>query len=228
MQKRNLCGDMLWLAVLVLVTLFFILPATQGIFVDLTKSHPYLMGFVKFAILATMGELLAARLASGVWGMPSGILYKMIVWGMLGMAITFMFSFFSGAVAAAAETGLLPVGSGGWAVFLKAFYTSALMNLTFGPVFMALHRVTDTFIDFIVQKRKFGRGMVIKAIDWPGFVSFVVAVTIPCWWIPVHTLTFLLPSEYRVLMAAYLSIILGVILVYARHRKVRSKTSADD
>jgi hypothetical protein len=225
-MKRNLFGDILWLAILVLVTLFFLLPATQGIFVSLTRSHPYLMGFIKFAILATMGELLAARLASRAWRIPAGIFYKMVVWGLLGVAITFMFAFFSGAVAAAAETGLLPAGSGGWVVFLKAFYTSALMNLTFGPVFMALHRVTDTLIDFIVQKKKAGRGRVIQAVDWPGFVSFVVAVTIPCWWIPVHTLTFLLPSEYRVLMAAYLSIVLGVILVYARHRRERSKPLA--
>ncbi len=218
-MKRNWPGDILWLAILILVTLFFILPITRAVFVALTTSHPYLMGFIKFAILATMGELLAARLTAGAWKIPSGLIFKMIVWGLFGVAITFMFSFFSTGVGTMVEKGLLPVGSGGWAVFLQAFYTSALMNLTFGPVFMALHRVTDTLIDFLVQKKKVGKGAVIKAVDWPGFITFVVGITIPCWWIPVHTLTFLLPGEYRVLAAAYLSIVLGVILVYARNRK---------
>lgn len=54
-------------------------------------------------------------------------------------------------------------------------------------------------------------------------MTFVVGKTLPLWWIPVHTLTFLLPSEYRVLVAAYLSIVLGIILTYARRRKAASE-----
>ncbi len=226
--KYNLIGDIIWLAVLILVTLFFLLPITREIFIGLTKAHPYLMGFIKFAILATMGELLAARLTCGAWKKPLGMIYKMIVWGLFGVAITFMFTFFSTAVEAMAGEGLRSTFISGWAAFLIAFFTSALMNLTFGPVFMALHRVTDTFIDFVVQKKKIGKGTVIKAIDWPGFITFVVGITIPFWWIPVHTLTFLLPPEYRVLVAAYLSIVLGVILVYARSRKPTSLPKADN
>jgi hypothetical protein len=117
------------------------------------------------------------------------------------------------------DKNMLPSLPGGWGTFLKAFFTSALMNLTFGPVFMALHRVTDTLIDFLVQKKPIGKGAVLTAINWPDFVGFVVFKTIPLWWIPVHTLTFMLPGEYRVLAAAYLSIVLGVILAYARSRK---------
>jgi hypothetical protein len=40
--------------------------------------------------------------------------------------------------------------------------------------------------------------------------------TIPIFWIPAHTITFLLPSEYRVLSAAFLSIALGTILAFAK------------
>jgi hypothetical protein len=50
---------------------------------------------------------------------------------------------------------------------------------------------------------------VMGRIDWHGFVSFVVLRTIPLFWIPAHTMTFLLPPEFRVLMAAVLSIALG-------------------
>ncbi|MCX7905011.1 MAG: Mpv17/PMP22 family protein, partial [Caloramator sp.] len=51
------------------------------------------------------------------------------------------------------------------------------------------------------------------------FISFVVLKTIPFFWIPAHTITFLLPSEYRVLMASFLSIALGAILSLAKRKK---------
>jgi len=43
--------------------------------------------------------------------------------------------------------------------------------------------------------------------------------TIPMFWIPAHTITFLLPSEFRVLAAAFLSIALGAILAFAKKKK---------
>ncbi|EQB89040.1 hypothetical protein M918_22160 [Clostridium sp. BL8] len=58
--------------------------------------------------------------------------------------------------------------------------------------------------------------MLIKTIDWYGYIGFVVCKTIPIFWIPAHTITFLLPSEYRVLTAALLSIVLGAILATSK------------
>jgi len=60
---------------------------------------------------------------------------------------------------------------------------------------------------------------VIGRIDWRGFVSFVLFRTIPLFWIPAHTITFLLPPHYRVLMAALLSLALGGILAFAKRRR---------
>ena len=57
---------------------------------------------------------------------------------------------------------------------------------------------------------------VLDAADLKGFVTFVVCRTIPVFWIPAHTVTFMLPPEYRVLMAAMLSICLGAILGISR------------
>lgn len=218
MKKLN-PGDFIWLAVLIIFTLLIILPPTHAGFIDLTTRFPYPMGFLKFALLASMGELLVVRLKSGGWKFPQGFIWKVLGWGLLGVAITFMFTFFSLGVAGLAAKGMPVGGSGAGSRLLQAFLTSALMNLTFGPVFMALHRITDTTIEFLSRKEPVGHGRVLKAIDWADFISFVVFKTIPIWWIPVHTITFLLPVEYRVLVAAYLSIVLGIILVYARNRK---------
>ena len=93
---------------------------------------------------------------------------------------------------------------------------------------MAAHRVSDTWVELRSQAAYPTLRNVIGVIDWPDFFLFVVGKTIPLWWIPVHTLTFMLPSAYRVLAAAYLSIILGVILVYARRRRAVPARGAEN
>jgi hypothetical protein len=42
--------------------------------------------------------------------------------------------------------------------------------------------------------------------------GFVYKKTIPFFWIPAHTVTFLLPAEIRVLFAVVLSVVLGLLL----------------
>lgn len=87
------------------------------------------------------------------------------------------------------------------------------MNLTFGPVFMAFHKCTDKYLELRHGgAKKPGLRGVVTGIDWYGFISFTVLKTIPFFWIPAHTLTFLLPPEYQVIAAAALSIALGIIL----------------
>ena len=78
-------GDFIWLAALCAVSSVMVVPSTHEVFVSATKAHPYLMGFVKFGILATMGELLAIRIAAGAWKAPAGIIYRSIIWGLIGI-----------------------------------------------------------------------------------------------------------------------------------------------
>ena len=213
-------GDLIWLATLGAVTIFLIIPGLHKLFIRTTIEYPYLMGFVKFTILATMGELLTIRLIKGEWSRPPGIGYKALVWGVVGLTIVLMFGLFSEGVQGAMQRGLLPGAPGFAGKFLRAFYTGALLNLTFAPVFMAAHRISDTWIDFYVEGRKPTITMVISEINWPEFIRFVVGKTIPFFWIPVQTVNFMLPAEYRIIVAAYLSIVLGLILAYARRRKI--------
>ena len=46
-------------------------------------------------------------------------------------------------------------------------------------------------------------------------MGFVFKKTIPFFWIPAHTITFLLPGQYQVLFAALLGVALGIILSIA-------------
>ncbi|MGF7060396.1 hypothetical protein [Brassicibacter mesophilus] len=210
-------GDIIWGLVLALFVLIIVMPVTHDIFVKLTTEHPYIGGFIKFFILATMGELLAIRIAKGNWNIPCGVVYRAAIWGFLGMVITLIFSVFANGTMTALENRMLP-GKGSKLAF--AFFTSAIMNSTFAPTMMAFHRVTDTYIDLKYESKnqKVSISDITSRIDWNGFVSFVVMKTIPFFWIPAHTVTFLLPPEYRVLAAALLSVALGGILAFAKKK----------
>ncbi len=207
-------GDFIWGFVLVAIAMFILMPATHVIFVDFTSTHPFIGGFIKFGILATMGELLAIRISTGDWKKPSGLVFRTLIWGFLGIVITLMFQIFGGGVTAALEKGILP---GNGSSFAFAFFVSSIMNLTFAPTFMAFHRFTDTYIDMTYEGIKNIKAVdVVGRIDWKGFVSFVIIKTIPFFWIPAHTATFMLPPEYRVITAAFLSVALGVLLAIGK------------
>jgi len=218
-MKRTLFGDLLWLFILLVITAFLIIPQTQQLFIQLTNRYPYGMGFLKFAILATMGEMLALRLAHRTWQRPKGMVFKMITWGLIGMLITFMFIFYAEGISTLFDQGLIYIQNEALASILQAFLISLIMNLTFGIVFMGLHRMSDTYIEMWIDRKRPSLNALIEIIDWDSFISFVVFKTIPLFWIPAHTITFLLPPHYRVVVAAYLSIILGAILIYFKKPK---------
>lgn len=209
-------GDLIWGLGLAVIAAILIVPATHAVFVSFTSSHPYWAGFVKFCILATMGELLAIRIITAGWAAPKGWIFRAIIWGFLGMAITLTFAIFSGGVTAAIAKGLLP-GEG--INFLWAFFVSCAMNLSFGPAMMIFHRFTDTYLDMKYENASnITVTSISKRIDWEGFYSFVILKTVPFFWIPAHTIVFLLPAEYRVIAAAFLSIALGGILAFAKKK----------
>ena len=211
-------GDFIWGGILLAFIAFVIYPRTHVIFVEATTAHPYIGGFLKFALLATMGEMLVGRLAKGHWSKAPGFIGRVVIWGLLGMVITLIFQIFAGGVNYAFSSGYL---LGQNSPFVVAFMISLTMNLTFAPTMMAFHRFTDTYLDL-----KYGESVakpsvkqVVERIDWNGFVSFVLLKTVPFFWVPAHTITFLLPPEYRVLVAAMLSIALGLLLTMAKRKK---------
>jgi len=209
-------GDIIWSIFLAIIVLFLLVPGTREIFKDLTASYPYLMGFIKFSILATMGELLSIRIVNKKWKRPTGLFYRVVIWGFLGVVIVLVFDLFNSGVAAAQSKNLLPGES---SKFMLAFLTSALMNMIFAPTMMAFHRISDTYIEKMHKiNRKINIEKVVSAINWGDFVSFVILKTIPFFWIPAHTIVFLLPDVYRIITAAFLSMALGAILAFATTR----------
>ena len=214
-------GDFIWIGIIILIVLFFIYPDSGAFYKAQNDIHPFVLGFIKFFILATMGELLALRIRSTQWKIPNGIFLRALIWGFLGLAIVLVFKIYPVGIDAVIRKGYLPGASltGLPSKILNAFYISTLMNLTFALFLMGLHRITDTAIDLYYKNGQCpSLNKILEEIQWKDFVSFVVFKTIPLFWIPAHTLTFSLPPEYQVLMAAVLSVALGSILAFAKKR----------
>lgn len=190
--------------------LVLVVPASRWVFKDVTTGHPFMMGFIKFALLATVGELIAIRLTVKSWIFPAGFAIRACIWGFLGIVITLVFRIFTGGVLYAFETGLiLNLSNRLWGAFL----CSMLMNTIFAPTMMIFHRITDTAITMKYDDQKIlPVANIVQNIDFKPLIGFTIARTIPCFWIPAHTISFMLPPEYQIIMAASLSIALGIIL----------------
>jgi hypothetical protein len=220
MMKR--IYDVVWLIIFVAIIVFLIDAGGREMFVFLTVQHPIMMGFVKFAVLATMGELLVKRIILRKWVFRGTYWYeRSFVWGMLGILFTFVFPIYSAGIDALVLKGMLPVlNSDTGCLISTALWKSTWMNILFAFPMMTFHRITDTLID---KRKLFSRWPFLnvwKGIDWDN-MWIVVAPTILWFWIPAHTITFCLPAEFRIIMAAGLSVCLGAILAFAKAKAKR-------
>jgi hypothetical protein len=226
-------ADIVILAAVILVFLpFFLFPAILREYRLINAEFPYLASFIKFAILATFGECLGLRIRTGrYWQQGFGLVPRAIVWGFLGITIKMAFVIFGEGGPLLLKTlgvhfpaenpaDILREPGFSWLKLLAAFSVGTTMNLFFAPVFMAVHRITDMHIqDAGGHLKNFFRpvrvGTYFREMDWYSFWNFVVKKTIPIFWIPAQTLNFMLPEEYRILVAALYSVILGVLLSVA-------------
>ncbi len=219
------------LVVLILFLPFFLSSEAYGWYQSFNSAHGMVMSFFKFAILSTLGELLGLRISTGSYYREGfGVLPRAFVWGILGMGINMAFVVFSTGVPAFAgylgvsEPGAIMQGAFCLKKVLLAFSISVVMNTIFAPVFMTLHKITDTHIlatggtlrGFFTP---IPMGDIMQNMNWRVQWGFVFKKTIPVFWIPAHTITFLLPEEVRVLFAALLGVALGVILAIAARKK---------
>lgn len=212
--------------VLAVIGIFAFVPGALDAFNNATANHGMVMSFFKFAILASFGEMLALRIRKGCYLEKGfGLIPRMLVWGILGMCIAMaMIIFKAGTIKFLTVLGIEQAGewfAGGlsWGKLLVAFCVSVLMNTFFAPIFMTFHKITDIHIaetggtlkGFFSQPLEIQKTMAEK-IDWNIQFGFVFKKTIPLFWYPAHTITFLLPGNYQVLFAAALGVVLGLIL----------------
>ena len=229
MKRQDLYFAIVMLAIFVP---FFISPELYAWYKSFNAEHAMIMAFTKFALLSTLGEMLGCRISTGNYTTPTfGVLPRMVVWGLLGMAISMAMTVFSAGIPAFIK------GMGGeelvaqfmtegisWGKFVVALSISVMMNTFFAPVFMTFHKITDAHIAECGGKLKalvtpIPMQRLIKGVNWDVQWGFIFKKTIPLFWYPAHTITFMLPGELRVLFAALLGVALGVILAIGLKKK---------
>lgn len=162
-------------------------------------DNPFLLAFIKFALLGTAGEIVAKLLVKNkivVWR----IFYSALVWGLLGILIKFCFTGFHGFVGGLTAKGYLPTHP-----LAVAFFTSFFTNVMFGPWIIILHRLLDT-----LPSGKF-------SVPTEGIRGALL--TLAWFWLPAHTITFYLPESYQITLAAIWSFVLGLILGFFNSRR---------
>ena len=224
--------DFLFVFILIVIFLpFFVSDAVYGWDKAFNAAHGMVMSFLKFGVLATLGEMLGLRISAGVYNRKGfGVLSRAVVWGILGMGINMAMIVFSKGVPqfmeymGMADASAIINGDCCLDKLWIALAVSVTMNTIFAPVFMTFHKITDTHIldcggslRSLITPIPMAR--IITHLNWDTQWNFVFKKTIPFFWYPAHTITFLLPDEVRVLFAAILGVALGVLLAIAARMK---------
>lgn len=215
------------LAVILFFSPFFFSDQLLDSYKAFNHEHGLITSFIKFAVLATLGEVIGLRIKTGnYYETGFGILPRLLVWGFIGITIKIAFIIFASGTPVLLEymgikgaTSALGGELNGKKVFV-AFCTSVAMNLVYAPVMMTFHKITDTHIlanngklSSLIKPIRFRE--IFIHLNWDVQWHFVFKKTIPFYWIPAHTITFLLPPDYQVLFAAILGVTLGMILAIA-------------
>jgi len=166
-------------------------------YILMVKTYPITTAVVQFAILGTLGEVISKMIVRKRFKYPFSLgltLWKMVVWSILAVCIKYAFVGINGFVQALIEHNLLPQMTPESIPF--AFVKSALVNLQFGLFLVIFHRILDNIVLVHKNWRNLDKGML--ALLW--------------FWIPAHTVTFSLPPDYQIGLAALWSVVLGFIL----------------
>jgi hypothetical protein len=167
----------------------------MNLYIEFVKAYPIISAMIQFAFLGTLGDIVSHWIIKKRIFNPYStkiIFLKMIEWAILAVFIKYAFVGFNGFVESLIAHNYLPNLTG----IGKSFAISTSMNLQFGPFLVIIHRVLDNLI---------ARQNNWKNLD-KGFYSLI------WFWIPAHAITFILPKEFQIGLAALWSLVLGIIL----------------
>ncbi len=172
-------------------------------YIDIVTKYPIYSAMLQFAILGTLGDIIAKWMQQGKIFLPykpTIIFLKMIEWAVIAVTIKYAFVGFKAFVNSLESHHLVPqLGK-----FGRAFAVSFSMNIQYGLFLVIFHRFLDNLIARQNNWKNIEKGMF--SLVW--------------FWIPAHTITFMLPRPYQIGLAAVWSVVLGIILgFYNRESK---------
>jgi hypothetical protein len=171
-------------------------------YVETVKAYPIITAMIQFAILGTLGDMISKWVIQKRIFLPftyKTLILKMLEWAFLAVCIKYAFVGFNYFVQGLVEKNLLPELNYFW----EAFAISLSMNLQFGPFLVIMHRLLDNLIAKEKNWANLDKGM--YSLLW--------------FWLPAHTITFMLPKPFQIGLAALWSVVLGLILGYYNSKK---------
>jgi len=170
--------------------------------IEFVENYPILSAILQFAVLGTIGEWLGTAVRKGrfVSYSPIIIIEKITIWSIIGVMLKYAFVGFGGFVDALVDERMLPG-------MFQPFFLSLFMNLLFGPVQITFHRFMGNYFK--------------KVKNWRGIKGALL--TIIWFWIPAHTITFMLPKVWQITLAAFWSSFLGIIMGFFNKKKKQPK-----
>ncbi len=166
-------------------------------YVEFVKAYPIYSAMLQFAILGTLGDVISKWIQQGNFFLPYKlpiVILKMIEWAIIAITIKYAFVGYQGFVDDLIAHQLLP----DLGLFGRALAVSVTMNLQYGLFLVIFHRILDNLIAKQNNWKNIDKGML--SLIW--------------FWIPAHTITFMLDKPYQIGLAAIWSIVLGFILGY--------------
>ena len=164
-------------------------------YIDIVKAYPLITAMIQFAILGTFGDIISKWIIAKKIFLPYNfitLLMKMAEWALIAITIKYAFVGFNGFVDILVEHKMLPELN----IFTRSLAISSTMNLQYGPFLVIIHRLLDNLIARKNNWEKIDKGML--SLLW--------------FWIPAHTITFMLPKPFQIGLAAIWSVVLGIIL----------------
>lgn len=210
--------------VLIFFLPFFLFDQVFKTYQDLNHAHPYLLAYIKFFLLAPFGEMLGMRIRTGQYlAKGFGWFPRAVIWGFLGVTIKMAFDIFAAGVPnMLSHMGFnIPndvlAGEFSAKKLFTAISIGITINIFYAPMLMVTHKITDEHIKTyggkaIALLKPIAFGKYLVELDWKTQWSFTFTKAIPFFWIPAQSLNFLLPADYRILVAALYSIVLGILL----------------
>ncbi|MCF8068860.1 MAG: hypothetical protein K9L30_09770 [Desulfobacterales bacterium] len=164
-------------------------------YIEIVETNPIITAMIQFAILGTLGDIISKWIIKKKFFLPFGVkvlMLKMTEWALLSIFVKYAFVGFHGFIDSLVVHNLLPdMNTAGY-----AFSVSVSMNLLFGPFLVVMHRFLENTI--------------AGAKNWERIDKALLSLV--WFWIPAHTITFMLPKPFQIGIAALLSIVLGLIL----------------
>ncbi|MCF6239827.1 MAG: hypothetical protein L3J74_00610 [Bacteroidales bacterium] len=171
-------------------------------YVDLVTKYPIYSAMLQFAVLGTLGDILSKWMQQNKIFFPykwSVLLLKMIEWAIIAVTIKYAFVGFKAFVSGLENHHLIPkLGK-----LAYAFAVSASMNLQYGLFLVLFHR----FLDNLIARQN----------NWKNIDKSMFSLV--WFWIPAHTITFMLARPYQIGLAALWSVVLGIILGFYNKSK---------